>query len=834
MLRVFNVFLMVMLLASANGAVLPPPARAQSVIQSVNPVLVGTSDLPRSRHTKYGELAASWNTNTVHAIAVNGDHRKNDTFYWRKQDSSVNFPDPVDLGDAGGQTDYTGADVATAWHNQNVVVAVWLDQDTDRIYFRRSDDGGQTWGGARIVHQGGGFPVTPKVGIRSFADGSLGEVVITWRDPESFYYTICNAQGEGCIGRQYLDGSQAQKAYGQAAIAVGPNGALGIAYVTSATVYARIWDATKSGAAALATRETVAGQNSLDRYFDTTMAIDRNGAIFVAYRRLDRKLETGGADQGDVFFSERKGPNTWPRSRINNVQSRGTVAIATDQTGSLHFFWVRARDGANEYFYTKRLPDGSFTNNYIGSSPVFIANGMVAGTVSDWAYGHGALEAFVPGGQVMRYYLFRTLGDNCLAQTITIGNALSGTNPPVVRDPTVVGTISASAGCTPAEQRVVLNAQDANAPATAWSGAYNVPITNLEQCTQTVNVQLRANNRNQFDPQWRSVTFIADPQAAGTPIDAAVEVMNPKMFGVIPPTFSPIAPPAGDLFSEGASAGDPGYTRIDQMHVRIADIGDCSGIAEFKVLFDDNATLYQSAAIAGTYASNLPLPPQAPSTALAAGETLFRLQVFDRAGNSFTFPRRMVYDPPGENGEGRPVLNVSATNLATETNTLTILRELIINTVVVTDNLYRRGESVPTRGYENVQTPPNSSDPTKQFWGFWIAVEYLGKGANAVTQYPEIPTGGLTFANLRWQAVEVPNAAAGARVRFNLFDGVLDRTASSPTNGFGPDLTKDGTYRVYVKALDGAGNASDATYTTTLTLDPGYEVVTIRLPIIRR
>jgi hypothetical protein len=39
---------------------------------------------------------------------------------------------------------------------------------------------------------------------------------------------------------------------------------------------------------------------------------------------------------------------------------------------------------------------------------------------------------------------------------------------------------------------------------------------------------------------------------------------------------------------------------------------------------------------------------------------------------------------------------------------------------------------------------------------------------------------------------------------------------------------------VYVKALDGAGNASTATYSTTLRLDPGYEVVTIRLPIISR
>jgi hypothetical protein len=818
MLRVFTLLLLCMLLASVHGATPALPARAQSVIQSVDPVLVGTSDLPRSRHTKYGELAASWNTNTVHAIAVNGDNRKNDTFYWRKQDSLVSFPDPVDLGDAGGQTDYTGADVATAWHNQNVAVAVWLDQDTDRIYFRRSNDGGQTWGSPRIVHQGGGFPVTPKVGIRSFSDGSLGEVVITWRDPESFYYTICNAQGEGCIGRQYLDGSQAQKAYGQAAIAVGPNGALGIAYVTSATVYARIWDSTKSGAAALSNRETVAAQNSLDRYFDTTMAIDPNGTVFVAYRRLDRKLETGGADQGDVFFSERKGLNNWPRARISNVQSRGTVAIATDQSGSLHFFWVRARDGANEYFYTKRLPDGSFTNAYIGSSPVFLANGMVAGTVSDWAYGHGALEAFVPGGQVMRYYLFRTPGDNCLAQSITIGNALPGTNPPVVRDPTVSGTITPSTGCTPAEQRVTLNAQDPNAPAAPWSGAYNVPITNLEQCMQTVNVQLRADNRSQFSSQWRSVTFIADPQAAGTPVDAVVEVMNPKMDGTLND---------GDRLDQGASDGDPGYTRVNQMRMRLVDAGDCTGLFAYQALSEAEDVVHQSGMISGTVVGDLNAP-------LTPGETLFKVRVSDRAGNSFTFPRRMIYDPPGAGGEGRPVMNLGGTNLTPDANTLTIMRSLIINTIVVTDNLYRRGESSPTRGYVNSQTPANASDSTKQFWGLWIAVEYLGKGANAETAYPPLPFGGLTLDHVRWQPVEVPHAAAGAQVRFNLFHGVLDRTASLPTNGFGPDLTKDGTYRVYVKALDGAGNASAETYTTTMHLDPGYEVIAIRLPIIQR
>jgi hypothetical protein len=287
------------------------------------------------------------------------------------------------------------------------------------------------------------------------------------------------------------------------------------------------------------------------------------------------------------------------------------------------------------------------------------------------------------------------------------------------------------------------------------------------------------------------------------------------------------------MMSEGASTGDPGYTRIDQMHLRIADIGDCTGIGAYNVLFE-NSALFQNGTITGTFASNLPLPPQVQNQSLQVGETRFRIQVFDRAGNSVTLPRRMVYDPPGTNGEGRPVMDLSQTSLTTDTNTLTILRSLIINTIVVTDNLYRRGESVPDRGYINNQTPPNTSDPTKQFWGLWIAVEYLGKGADAASQYPPLPNGGLTFDNLRWQPIEVPNAVADARVRFNLFSGVLDRTAPSPTNGFGPDLTKDGTYRVYVKALDGAGNASTATYSTTLRLDPGYEVPTIRLPVIRR
>ncbi|MGQ9549219.1 MAG: hypothetical protein ACUVWS_11375, partial [Roseiflexus sp.] len=585
---------------------------------------------------------------------------------------------------------------------------------------------------------------------------------------------------------------------------------MAVAYAISAgDIYVGIWNG--SGF----TERLIADTNLY--LADPTIAFGPDNRIWVAWRAVE----------GGIFFSRENDAGNFPTSRILSAESYGTVSISVDPQGLGHIFWVGNRGDGWKAYYARQGTDGSWGLK-IADPGAFITNGTGTVTVSDFAYGHGVTEYFGGSGLTTRYYLFRSQGDNCVAETITIGNALPATNPPVVKDASVVGTLAPSSGCTPAEQRVVLNAQDANAPAASWTGTYNVPITNLEQCVQTLNVQLRANNRSQFDPQWRSVSFIADPQAAETPVDAAVQVMNPRMFALIPPVFSPVTP-AGDMMSEGASHGDPGYTRVNQMHMQIADIGDCSGITAYTMLFE-NDTLFQSGTVTGTFASNLPLPPQVPNTALAVGETKFKIQVFDRSGNSFTFLRRMVYDPPGTSGEGRPVMDLSQTGLTTDTNTLTILRSLIINTIVVTDNLYRRGESVPTRGYTNSQTPPNGSDPTKQFWGLWIAVEYLGKGDDAETQYPPL----TSFDNLRWQTVEVPNAVAGARVRFNLFDGVLDRTASSPTNGFGPDLTKDGTYRVYVKALDGAGNASTATYSTTLRLDSGYEVPTIRLPVIRR
>jgi hypothetical protein len=801
--RMLFALTILVLTVSAWGA---PGAQRVAWAQAPAIDFIGQTTVPESGNVKTPQIRGRGDA--VHLAGSAGSGDNNFTRYWRKPaNGTLAFAAPVTLGPAQGPPNYASSDVTIAPNGRVYVVG---NNTGDQTIYLWSSSNGTEWNPSdrKVVLRGGGFRVYPHVAA------SNSRLWVVWNQDGRYRYrtTTDMTGGGGWSATNLVSG---RESFGHPAVAVSPDGSrMAVAYtVSDGDIYVGIWNG--SG---------FTERRVLDNQFylaDPTIAFGPDNRIWVAWRAVEDR----------IYFARENDSGDFPVSQLDRAGAYGTVSINVDPQGHAHVFWVGNRGDGWKIYYARQGSDGSWGFRVVDPG-AFVVAGMGAVTVTDFAYGHGVTEYFSGSGLATRYYLFRSLGDNCLAQSITIGNALPGTNPPVVRDPTVSGTISASAGCTPAEQRVTLNAQDPNAPAAPWSGAYNVPITNLEQCTQTVNVQLRANNRSQFDPQWRSVTFISDPQAAGTPVDAAVDVMNPKMFGVIASTFSPVAP-AGDLFSEGASAGDPGYTRINQMHLRIADIGDCTGLKEYKVLFE-NDTVHQSGVITGTFAGNLSVPPQAPSTTLNPGETLFKVQVFDRAGNSFTLPRRMVYDPPGAGGEGRPVMNLSGTNLTTDTNTLSIMRDLIINTIVVTDNLYRRGESSPTRGYVNVQTPPNTSDPTKQFWGLWIAVEYLGKGANAETAYPPLPSGGLTFDNLRWQPIEVRNAAAGARVRFNLFDGVLDRTASSPTNGFGPDLTKDGTYRVYVKALDGAGNASAETYVTTMHLDPGYEVVTIRLPIIAR
>ncbi|MCS6840889.1 MAG: hypothetical protein NZ701_08915, partial [Roseiflexus sp.] len=505
-----RVLLVLTILVLTVGTWAAPGTQRRALAQTPEIIFIGQETVRFSENVKYPHVRGRGGA--IHLAGSAGSGDNNVARYWFKvADGTTSITASSRLGPAIGQPNYATSHLAIAPNGR--IYFIWNHVRDQAIYLLSADEN-TPWNpdDRKTVISGGGFRVYPQVAA------SNNRLWVVWSQDGRFRYrTTTDMTGSGgWSGTQTLSG---RESLNLPSAAVSPDGSrMAVAYGTSGgDIYVGIWDG--SGFTERLIADT--GQYLAD----PTIAFGPDNRIWVAWRAVE----------GGIFLTRENDQGNFPASRISSAESYGTVSISVDPQGLGHLFWVGNRGDGWKAYYARQGTDGSWGLRIIDPG-AFIANGMGTVTVTDFAYGHGVTEYFGGSGLVTRYYLFRSQGGNCVAQTITIGNALPGTNPPVVRDPSVVGTIAHSSGCTPAEQRVVLNAQDANAPATQWSGAYNVPIANLEQCRQTVNVQLRANNRAQFDPQWRSVTFIADPSAAGTPVDAAVDVMNPKMFGIIPPT----------------------------------------------------------------------------------------------------------------------------------------------------------------------------------------------------------------------------------------------------------------------------------------------------------
>lgn len=813
MSRLLSILLLSLLVVTA---VFVPNAYRPAIAQSTANIQVefrGQVTVNGSNNVKFPQIKGRGAIAHL-AGSGGGSGNNNSPLYWRKNaDGTTNFPSPADLGSTNGEPQFAVSDVAIAPSGR--VYVIWNHTGDNAIYMLSSSDGA-SWntGDRKTVIDDSSFRVYTRVGA------SNNRLWVVWNQDGRYRYrtTTDITGGSGWSGTILLS---SRESINQPSIAVSPDGSrAAIAYGGSnGNIYVGIWNGSSF------VEKTVS--DTSEYLADPTVAIGPDNRIWVAWRAVE----------GTVYFAreddnkDANGNGGYPRGQVRTAEAYGQVSISIDPQGTPHVFWVGNRGDGWKGYYARQVEGQWYYAD--GNPGAFIANGSGTNTVSDFAYGHGVSEYFSGSTVSTRYYLFRSPG-GCQV-TISIPSVVPGANPPIVNGTTVSGTLTPSSGCTPDQQRVALNAPDTNQAATTWTAAFsNLAISNLKQCQQTVYAQVRPSGSTGFST-WSSATFIADPATASPAVDASVQVMNPKNFSAMPSIFSPITP-AGDLFDQGASAGDPGHTRINQMYLQIGDLGDCSGLDIFRIYGENvgppSASFYGEAGIAGGVNKLVPAPVN-PN----GGISLFEVYVFDRANNSQRFRSAIIYDPSdtdgnennGDNGLGRPVMDVQATTITPDNNTLTILRQLTINEISVTDNLYRRGQVIPNR-YTNTQTPADNG--TNQYWGLWIAVEYLGKGAGATTTYPALTGGAL--GTLRWQPVEVRNASGTPAVAFNMFDGVLDRTATPNTNGFGPDLTKDGTYRVYVKALDGAGNASETTYTTTMTLAPGYQVITHHLPTILR
>jgi hypothetical protein len=250
---------------------------------------------------------------------------------------------------------------------------------------------------------------------------------------------------------------------------------------------------------------------------------------------------------------------------------------------------------------------------------------------------------------------------------------------------------------------------------------------------------------------------------------------------------------------------------VPQATLRVQDTGDCSGL---KTVTAGGGT---EAITDGTYAKNVTL-----TVGIAdEGRVSVPVTVIDNAGNPDNLADpTIIYDPSdtdatvsGDNQQGLPVIEAAGTLTVNDTADArrTILRTLSFSGVDVNDNLYNalNGVSVPEGG---------------EFWGVWIATEYLGANGSATPVGPSSTT-------LSWTPVEVTSRTCSGgtcsfRAPVNLFTGL----------GFGPRTDKAGTYRVYVRFLDGAGNPSTvaSVMSEDVVLASGYRLPGSVLGVISR
>jgi hypothetical protein len=328
--------------------------------------------------------------------------------------------------------------------------------------------------------------------------------------------------------------------------------------------------------------------------------------------------------------------------------------------------------------------------------------------------------------------------------------------------------------------------------ADAWA-AFQNPIAiarptsiSTEACeTHALYIQVRKGTTTSSVTQASTIFDIG--------VQADVNIRNRYLAGLSPiydlSTSEVFTGPGGN----GASDGDPNYTRESSFDLGINGYADCSGLKTYSILGSESGTITNN---------RLHRAPALPGVS-TPGPHDISVEVKDALGNARTWQKTLIYDPADtdpsptvSNTLGLPVFDKTNATVTAD-NANSIIRSLSFQGISVTDTLYGVQENLPVG---------------KRFWGVWMA--------NTTS-----PTTTVDDQSLNWYPVRVLTPNSSFTVKWDLFSGL----------GFTTDLrNKPGDYFVFVRFLDGAGNASTESLKVTVTLAAGYDIPTLRIPVVAR
>lgn len=691
MLRTSLVTLCVVAMLAAMFAAQPAPsARAQeSGLQLITEFI-----LPNSNDVKFPHVVAG--NNQVHA---SGNAFRRTAFAWSKGATATSFPNPVDLGPAEGQPDYSPTSITLG--PDGSVWAAWINQPARTIFVRQRSPQGE-WGPTRIVNRGSPFPVSVEVAV-----SSNNQIFVAWRDPGT--PVRFRTSTDGGVSWSGLTNVTSFEAYASPlGLAAGPNGQIGLTFTAGAGdrlhIFAGLWNA---GTSRFEISQVTSGG---DGWADSSISFDRQGRVYVAWRGIAE----GGPNSG-VFYAERQPNGSWPRSRLTSGRVIGTANISLDEQNNLHLAWIGQPSGRIQPFYAFKPPTGNFRGPLTSAASGTLfnprASGSIAGAV---AYNHMVSEEFTGSGLRTRYSLFRAAAFG--GQPVIEGDApRTGRNAEravLVSFPTLQGT--------PNQIRWRWNSPptDAASDSNGWqpfSNPLRVPVPealyNDTSCLpSTLFTQLRNTETGEIEAEARSDSIL---------IDGVVEVWVYPENPLARAASVTNAPVSDDGQAPG---GAPDHTRYPFTYLNIVPDTDCSGLTEARI------------SGAGTsFTNTYPLGPNGwsgfvPIPGFSGQQSRpwpMVVEVRDGAGNSQTFNLTINYD------NVRPRLNQQDANNDSQASAVPhpqfdLLQTLRFNNIPVDDDFF-----------------------PDEIWGVWVA------------NSPDRVADPLRDQNLRWFIVPASGVRNG-------------------------------------------------------------------------
>ncbi|NTU82730.1 MAG: hypothetical protein HGA45_25730 [Chloroflexales bacterium] len=704
-------------------------------------------------------------------VHIGTNDNRQSAVYLSKADSSQTFGSLEVLGDAPGQADFSPVSIATG--TDGSVHIAWINQRTRQLLYRTKPANG-SFGATRTVLTSGGFPASINIAV-----ASDGAIYIAWRLADTVHRVVRLANSNASPTGPYLLGTGIGINFPY--LATGPQGQVAVAYTSASGDFLQIFLGIWNGNGFDIQQVSQANSN----YADPSATYDPDGNLLVAWRGIEGESGSG------VWLGTYQGNSRWQIDRVSNTSTVNDIPnVQADSQGNLHLAWISQVSGEQRVFYAFRPEGGALGNPISAPNPGgSIFNTRMAVNIGDEAYAHVLTEFFQGDGTTtsVRYYLFAATSAPAVGATPVIedGDAYDERE-------TAVQVSFTNVQGTPTQIRWRWGSapNDTTSDSGGWqsyANPMNIPvlqsILDNTACTPVaLYTQVREADGDTGGAQSDQITFDVG-------ISARVIAANPYIR-YRAGTFNPMADTAGltvtaglgeaypaDFGAEGANDGDPGYTRLPVAYVEVRGLRECSGLRSFNM---GRSALSLGKAVTVTndlFANVLGYP-----SVMTVGSNEMLLRVVDKVGNFTDYPQTIIYDP------NKPILSSSAADSLTATSipTATILTRLSVKNVTVADTYSSRG-----------------------FWGVWVA-----NSRTAVTDP-------ATSADLQWYPIQVPGTSSTFDISWSLGSGL---SASQVTPG---------VYHIYMRFLDGAGNATDGVISTTVTISQLTRPKT-ELPQVRR